>query len=175
MASTRHVMGCHVTQKWPPVRFFPSTSPTLHTQSRISETTSSAMPAAVIIACVALLPQRAGLHPDKDQPSVGGLQARRRNPVIYLCVGLEQLNFLKKFISLWTRRHAVSFTRALLRHTYIINLFHVVSPRKQRPHFSGRLKVMRLHSMRIENETRNKHGGDGQHPLKHFRGRPLGD
>jgi hypothetical protein len=67
---------------------------------------------------------------------VGGLQARRRYPVICLCVGLEQLNFPKKFISLWTRRHAVSFTRALLRHTRIIDLFHVVSPRKQRPHFS---------------------------------------
>jgi hypothetical protein len=80
-------------------------------------------------------------RPGRDQPLVGGLQARRRNPVIYLCVGLEQLNFPKKFISLWTRRHAVSFTRALLHHTLIINLFHVVSPRKQRPHFSERVSA----------------------------------
>ena len=114
----------------------------------------------------------------RARPSlVGGLQARRGDPVIHPSVGLEQLNFLKKFISLWTRRYAVSFTRALLRHTHIINLFHVVSPRKQRPNFSGRLKVMgRLHLMRIENETRNhQHGSDGQHPRKRFRGRPLGD
>jgi hypothetical protein len=172
-------MGCHVTQKWPLVRFFHSTSPALHTQSRITETASSAMPAAVIIACVALLPQRTGFHPDKDQPSVGGLQARRRNPVIYLCVGLEQLNFPKKFISLWTRRHAVSFTRALLRHTHIINLFHVVSPLNNVPIAAKEraLKVMgRPHLTRIENETRNQqHGSDGQHPRKRFRGHPLGD
>jgi hypothetical protein len=42
----------------------------------------------------------------------------------------RQLNFPKKFISLWTRRHAASFARALLRHTQIINLFHVAFLRK---------------------------------------------
>jgi hypothetical protein len=108
-----------------------STCSTIPLTTVVLHSTSPAVLAAVIIACVALLPQRAGSHPGRDQPLVGGLQARRRNPVVCLCVGLEQLNFPKKFISLWTRRHAVSFTRALLRHTDIINLFHAISPRKQ--------------------------------------------
>jgi hypothetical protein len=70
-----------------------------------------------VTVCQYMVVDCARLEPGQDKPLVGGLQARRRNPVIYLCVGLEQLNFPKKFISLWTKRHAVSFTPVLLCHT----------------------------------------------------------
>jgi hypothetical protein len=66
-----------------------------------------------------------------NQPLIWRLQARRCNPVFYLCVGLEQLNFFQKFVSLRAGRQAVSFARALLCHAYVVSLFHLVSPHVQ--------------------------------------------
>ena len=84
--------------------------------------------------------QYCNVHPQShNQLLIWRLQARRCNPVFYLCVGLEQLNFSQKFVSLRARRQAVSFARALLRHTYVVSLFHLVCPlNNQRPKYSSK-------------------------------------